>query len=57
MQVLCKRLAPSALATLGQAFSSNAIVLAFERRGSGYGFPVPKNARDMLVGDARTFEG
>jgi hypothetical protein len=31
--------------------------LYFERRGSGYGFPVPKNARDMLIGDDRTFEG
>jgi hypothetical protein len=31
--------------------------LYFEKQGSGYGFPVPKNARDMLVGDDRTFEG
>jgi hypothetical protein len=31
--------------------------LYFEKQGSGYGFPVPKNARDMLIGDDRTFEG
>ena len=30
--------------------------LYFERPGSGYGFPVPKNARDMLVGDDKKFE-
>jgi len=31
--------------------------LYFERQGSGYGFPVPKNARDLLVGDDKRFEG
>ncbi len=31
--------------------------LYFERPGSGYGFPVPKNARDVLVGDDKKFEG
>jgi hypothetical protein len=31
--------------------------LAWEKQGAGYGFPVPKNARDVLVGDDREFEG
>ena len=31
--------------------------LYFERQGSGYGFPVPKNARDLLLGDDKRFEG
>jgi hypothetical protein len=31
--------------------------LYFEKQGSGYGFPVPKNARDILVGDDKRFEG
>jgi hypothetical protein len=31
--------------------------LYFEKPGTGYGFPVPRNARDMLVGDDRRFEG
>ena len=31
--------------------------LYFERPGTGYGFPVPKNARDLLVGDDKRFEG
>ena len=28
-----------------------------ERRGNGYGFPVPVNARDLLIGDDRRFFG
>jgi len=31
--------------------------LYFEKPGSGYGFPVPKNARDLLVGEDKRFEG
>ena len=31
--------------------------LYFEKPGSGYGFPVPKNARDILVGDDKRFDG
>ena len=31
--------------------------LYWEKLGSGYGFPVPKNARDLLVGDDKRFEG
>ena len=31
--------------------------LYFETPGSGYGFPVPKNARDLLIGDDARFEG
>jgi hypothetical protein len=30
--------------------------LYFEKLGSGYGFPVPKNARDLLVGDDKRFD-
>lgn len=29
--------------------------LFWEEPGNGYGFPLPKNARDMLRGDDRTF--
>jgi hypothetical protein len=29
--------------------------LAFQESGKGYGFPVPKNIRDLLVGDDATF--
>ena len=31
--------------------------LSFETPGSGYGFPVPMNARDLLIGDDARFEG
>ena len=31
--------------------------LRFEEFGRGYGFPVPKNARDLLVGDDNIFDG
>jgi hypothetical protein len=31
--------------------------LYFEKLGTGYGFPVPKNARDLLVGDDKRFDG
>ncbi|MBZ6079239.1 DUF6968 family protein [Microvirga puerhi] len=31
--------------------------LYFETPGSGYGFPVPKNIRDILIGDDARFEG
>lgn len=29
--------------------------LAWEKAGTGYGFPVPHNARDMLIGDDAKF--
>src|SRR3954471_5978658 len=31
--------------------------LSFEKLGTGYGFPVPKNARDLLVGEDKRFDG
>ena len=31
--------------------------LRWERIGDGYGFPVPKNGRDMLVGSDKIFDG
>jgi hypothetical protein len=31
--------------------------LRWEKTGDGYGFPVPKNGRDMLVGADKSFEG
>ena len=31
--------------------------LMWEGTGGGYGFPVPKNLRDMLVGDDQRFDG
>ncbi|GJE40704.1 DUF6968 family protein [Methylobacterium persicinum] len=31
--------------------------LFFEEPGTGYGFPVPKNVRAMLIGHDKTFEG
>ena len=31
--------------------------LAWEQAGSGYGFPVPKNARSMLIGEDLRFDG
>ena len=31
--------------------------LMLDRPGKGYGFPVPKNARDLLVGDDAVFDG
>lgn len=31
--------------------------LYWESPGNGYGFPVPKNGRDFLVGDDKRFEG
>jgi hypothetical protein len=31
--------------------------LVWNEPGCGYGFPVPKNARDMLVGDDAVFDG
>ena len=31
--------------------------LVFEKRGNGYGFPVPKPLRDTLIGDDAKFEG
>lgn len=30
--------------------------LWFDRPGSGYGFPVPKSERDLLIGDDARFE-
>jgi len=30
--------------------------LVFEERGRGYGFPVPANIRDMLVGDDARYD-
>lgn len=32
-------------------------VLMFDRPGNGYGFPIPKNGRDLLIGDDKIFEG
>jgi hypothetical protein len=32
-------------------------MLYFETPGSGYGFPVPMNARDLLIGDDARFSG
>ena len=32
-------------------------LLYLEKPGSGYGFPVPQNARDMLVGADAEFDG
>ncbi|MEE7493981.1 DUF6968 family protein [Methylobacterium oryzae] len=32
-------------------------ILMWEKRGDGYGFPIPKNGRDLLVGADKTFEG
>lgn len=31
--------------------------LKWEKSGDGYGFPVPKNGRDMLIGADKAFEG
>lgn len=31
--------------------------LRWEKSGGGYGFPVPRNLRSLLVGDDKTFEG
>jgi hypothetical protein len=31
--------------------------LVWTEQSKGYGFPVPRNLRDMLVGEDRTFEG
>jgi hypothetical protein len=31
--------------------------LYFEKPGSGYDFPVPKNLRELLIGDDARFEG
>jgi hypothetical protein len=32
-------------------------ILVFEKPGDGYGFPIPKNGRYLLVGADKTFEG
>ncbi|WP_143012295.1 DUF6968 family protein [Methylobacterium phyllostachyos] len=32
-------------------------ILVFEKPGDGYGFPMPKNGRYLLVGADKTFEG
>lgn len=31
--------------------------LVWERPGGGYGFPLPVNARDLLIGDDKAFGG
>ena len=31
--------------------------LRWEKAGEGYGFPVPKNGRDLLVGEDKLFDG
>jgi hypothetical protein len=31
--------------------------LVFEQPGRGYGFPIPKNGRDLLIGDDKIFDG
>ncbi len=43
LQMIGITLYTSSYHRLGQIF--------FEMEGSGYGFPVPTNARDMLIGD------
>ncbi|MBN4092772.1 MULTISPECIES: hypothetical protein [Methylobacterium] len=37
--------------------ANKAGVLIWEKPGDGYGFPIPKNGRDLLVGADTTFEG
>ncbi|MEH3062148.1 MAG: hypothetical protein PGN33_05005 [Methylobacterium radiotolerans] len=32
-------------------------VLTWESPGDGYGFPISKNGRDLLIGADKTFEG
>ena len=32
-------------------------ILCWEKPGQGYGFPIPKNGRDLLVGEDKIFEG
>lgn len=32
-------------------------ILSWEKPGEGYGFPVPKNARDLLAGYDKVFDG
>jgi hypothetical protein len=50
-----------ALKAIGaEAYSSpfhHAGTLVWERSGGGYGFPVARNLRDLLVGDDKTFDG
>lgn len=29
----------------------------WEKPGDGYGFPIPKNGRDLLIGADKIFEG
>lgn len=32
-------------------------ILSWEKPGQGYGFPVPKNGRDLLIGEDKIFDG
>ena len=32
-------------------------ILVFDKPGRGYGFPMPKNGRDPLIGDDKIFDG
>ena len=32
-------------------------ILVFDRPGRGYGFAMPKNGRDLLIGDDKIFDG
>jgi hypothetical protein len=31
-------------------------ILVFEKPGGGYGFPIPKNGRDLLIGNDKIFD-
>jgi hypothetical protein len=42
-------------ATIYSSTYHDADRLVFERPGGGYGFPVPANLRDMLIGDDAKF--
>lgn len=51
----------SALLSIGIELYASAYhksgILSWEKSGEGYGFPVPKNARDLLVGNDKIFDG
>ena len=32
-------------------------ILSWEQPGQGYGFPIPRNGRDLLVGEDKIFDG
>ncbi|MCJ2011165.1 DUF6968 family protein [Methylobacterium sp. J-076] len=51
----------SALLSIGIELYASAYhksgILSWEKSGEGYGFPVPKNARELLVGNDKVFDG